>query len=62
MGWNDFSPDLTLLSSVDKMESQMEAEDLKVEGSEFPKLNLERNLWGKTVDLMAVWLPGISLS
>lgn len=62
MRWNDRSPDLTQQSSVDEMESQMEDEDLKIEEPEFPRLNLDRNIWGKTVDLIAGWLPGISLS
>ena len=61
MGLNDCSPDLTLQSSVEEKESQMEAQDLKTEESEIPKLNLGWNIWGKTVDLMAGWLPGISV-
>lgn len=56
MEWNDPSPDLTLHWT------KCEVEDLNVEGPEFPKLNVERNIWGKTGDLTAGGLPEISLS
>lgn len=60
MEWNDSSPDLTSQYSVDEIERQREAEDVKVE-RQVSKAETGKKYLGRTVALMAGWLPGISV-